>query len=401
MEKDKVQHLRNEPLLRFSEFKEGYHTTIVGREVEIVGGGTPSTSDQSYWNGGIDWFTPSEIGKNKYCYSSERKITEKGLKKSSARLLPEGSILLSTRATIGESSICAKEVTTNQGFQSIVQTHNDNEYFYYLLKTKVMDMFKYSTGSTFREISKGDLSKIKISIPNTLEQRKIAVFFESVDKKIELLNEKLENLKLFKKGFLMKYFAELENNGYEEVLLNDISTFSKGKGLSKSDLTPLGSNKCVLYGELYTRYKEIISGETSMTNTRKDKMILSTGDEVLLPSSTTTTAIDLAKATAITESGIILGGDINILQGDFDNIFMAYYLSYFKKRDIARFGQGITIVHLYNSHLKELLVRLPELNEQKSFSKKVQNFDNRIFLTIEKLETYIQFKKGLLQKMFV
>ena len=263
------------------------------------------------------------------------------------------------------------------------------------------EMRKRGQGISVLGISKKEIDKIQISLPEMDTQKNHAKGLRNIDMKIGLLERKLENLKLFKKGFLMKYFAELETNVYKEVFLNDISTFTKGKGLSKSDLVPNGSNHCILYGELYTKYNEVIPKETSRTNVSRDKMVLSVGDEVLLPSSTTTTAIDLANATAVTEPDIILGGDINIIKGDFDNIFMAYYMSYFKKIDIAKFGQGITIVHLYNSHLKKLRVRLPEIDRQKSFSEKVVNFDEKISLTKEILETLKQFKKGLLQKMFV
>lgn len=100
----------------------------------VIGGGTPDTNNVEYWNGNINWFTPSEIGKQKYINKSERKITYLGLKNSSARLLPIGTILLTSRATIGEASILLEEGCTNQGFQSLIAKERYAPRIYILFK---------------------------------------------------------------------------------------------------------------------------------------------------------------------------------------------------------------------------------------------------------------------------
>jgi type I restriction enzyme S subunit len=105
--------------LRFPEFEGDWEKTKLGNIAEIVGGGTPDTTIDEYWNGNIQWFTPSEI-KSNYVAKSIRTITNLGLQKSSAKLLPMGTILLTTRATIGEVAITTEECTTNQGFQSLI-----------------------------------------------------------------------------------------------------------------------------------------------------------------------------------------------------------------------------------------------------------------------------------------
>ena len=106
--------------MRFPEFSGEWNKYTINDLATVVGGGTPDTTVKSYWGGDIQWFTPSEIGKNKYVDFSKRTITRDGLDNSSAKLLPLHTILLSSRATVGECSIASNECTTNQGFQSLI-----------------------------------------------------------------------------------------------------------------------------------------------------------------------------------------------------------------------------------------------------------------------------------------
>lgn len=177
---------------------------------EIVGGGTPDTMNEDYWNGDVEWFTPTEI-KSKFIESSLRKLTDRGLKNSSAKILPQGSLLLTSRATIGEVGIAIRSCATNQGFQSIVvDKKNNNEFIYYSLCLLKKEMVKRSSGSTFPEISKTELSKIIINLPSLQEQEKIAQFLSAIDEKIEMIKQKITETKKYKKGLMQQMFAEQE-----------------------------------------------------------------------------------------------------------------------------------------------------------------------------------------------
>src|SRR5699024_10718194 len=112
------------PELRFAGFADDWEQRKLGELSNIVGGGTPSTSNSEYWDGDIDWYAPAEIGEQRYVSKSKKTITELGLKKSSARILPVGTVLFTSRAGIGNTAILGKEATTNQGFQSIVPNPN-------------------------------------------------------------------------------------------------------------------------------------------------------------------------------------------------------------------------------------------------------------------------------------
>ena len=140
---------------------------------------------------------------------------------------------------------------------------------------------------------------------------------------------------------------------WEEKKLGDIAAFSKGKGISKSDIDDYGSLECIRYGELYTSYNELIKDIHSKTNIAKENVNLSQIGDVLIPSSGET-AIDLATASCVLKNGVAIGGDLNIIRSDIDGVFNAYYLNNSKKNSIARLSQGSSVIHLYSNHLKEL-----------------------------------------------
>ena len=172
----------------------------------ISGGGTPSTAVLEYWNGEIEWFTPTEIGDQKYVFSSHRKITRTGLKSSSANLLPIGSILLTSRASIGDLAILKKEASTNQGFQSLIPIRKeDSEFIYQLMLTKKTDLMNLSSGSTFLEISPKKVRSLKILIPkDTIERETIAQILSEMDKEIKALEEKKDKYQKIKGGMMQE-----------------------------------------------------------------------------------------------------------------------------------------------------------------------------------------------------
>jgi type I restriction enzyme S subunit len=183
--------------------KEGWVTKKLGEVAEVVGGGTPSTNVSSYWNGEIEWFTPTEVGHTKYLTQSKRKITKAGQSASSAKILPKGSILLTTRAGIGDLGILQVEACTNQGFQSLIAKQGyENEFLYYLVSTKKSDLLQNASGSTFLEISPQKLKSIELSVPDFMEQIRISKILAEIDKLIVLAETKLQKLKLQKQGMM-------------------------------------------------------------------------------------------------------------------------------------------------------------------------------------------------------
>ena len=205
------QNKLNVPTLRFKQYDDKWTICNLSDIASVVGGGTPDTTDPLLWNGNVQWFTPTEVGHSKYVSKSVRTISQLGLQKSSAKVLPKGSILLSSRATVGECSIVKNECTTNQGFQSLIPRKGiNNEFLYYLTQTKKKHFIKYASGSTFLEISNSEIKKTKCAVPCIDEQAKIAEFLTLLDEKIETQNKIIEDLKILKKELCNKVFQSFQ-----------------------------------------------------------------------------------------------------------------------------------------------------------------------------------------------
>src|SRR5690625_2843798 len=406
--------------------KPGYKKTSVGMIPEdwevkrvksvadVIGGGTPSTTEVKYWNGNINWFRPSEI-KGKFVYKSERKISKAGLKNSSAKELPIGTILLTTRATIGEASLSTEISTTNQGFQSLVCKKGTNNVFLYeLIKFNKNELYRRANGSTFLEISGKEIKQIPLAIPPLPEQKAIADCLSTWDKGIEKLSALIASKKEQKKGLMQGLFSgklKVENGelvkvedeklwlkGWKEIKLKKTAKFLRGKGLSKGAVIQNGKNKCILYGELYTKYNEIISKIYSRTDSTDG--LPSKKYDILIPSSTTTSGIDLITASCVLENNVLLGGDLIVMRPDLNKInakFFVYLFSNSLHKLILRYTQGVTIIHLYGKDLKEVKLNLPSIEEQAAIAEVLITADKEIELLEKKLEAFKIEKKGLMQ----
>ena len=190
-----------------SQIEESYNCKL-GSVCKIIGGGTPDTLHGEYWGNSVEWFTPSEIGKTKYVNSSVRKLSNEGLSNSSAKLLPAGTVLLTTRATLGEMSIAEKECSTNQGFQSLIPLTSrvSSEYLYYMQIIIKPWCEKYSSGNTFREISKSALSECIIPVPEKPQQDKIVKLLSTVDTLIASEEKEASLLVQLKSSLLQQLF---------------------------------------------------------------------------------------------------------------------------------------------------------------------------------------------------
>ncbi|HHF3100940.1 TPA: restriction endonuclease subunit S [Vibrio alginolyticus] len=198
------------PQVRFDGFSGNWVSKTLGIDVAtVIGGGTPNTMDNRYWNGDIDWYSPTEIGFSPFAYSSVKKITRLGLKNSSAKILPKDkTILFTSRAGIGDMAILKNEATTNQGFQSLVLNEGYDTYFIYSMGHLIKDYaLQNASGSTFLEISGKTLGKMKVKIPSLAEQTKIGQYFQNLDNLIALQQQKINKLKNIKQACLGKMFV--------------------------------------------------------------------------------------------------------------------------------------------------------------------------------------------------
>lgn len=201
---------------------------------EVIGGGTPSTKQPEFWGNDIPWLTPKDLSgyNNRYILSGERSISNEGLKNSSARILPKGSILLTSRAPIGYLAIAEQELCTNQGFKSLIlKQGNNSEFFYYLLKNNIEYIKNMSSGSTFAEISGSQVKNLEFSIPPLETQQKIAKILSAIDDKIELNNSINNNLEQQAQCYFDEIISRNKNMKYSEI--GNICNVKGGKRLPK------------------------------------------------------------------------------------------------------------------------------------------------------------------------
>ncbi|NUC14833.1 restriction endonuclease subunit S [Escherichia coli] len=288
----------------------------------------------------------------------------------------------------------------------------DPAYSVFLFQSKSYrsQVVKLGQGAIRANIGQKDLARVCILVPPLAEQKKIAQILSTWDKAISVTEKLLTNSQQQKKALMQQLLTGkkrlLDENGvrfsgdWNSSKLGDLFNFKKGKGLSKSDLSESGINKCILYGELYTKYAEIAYEVISRTNS-SDGQLSEPGD-ILLPASTTTSGIDLANATALSEGGILLGGDINILRPKvrLSSPFLAYFLTHMKKNEISSRAQGITIIHLYGGDLKSIDIVLPStVQEQQKIATVLSAADAEISILEKKLACLKDEKKALMQQL--
>lgn len=197
------------PRLRFDGFSGPWKQRQLRDVAQIIGGGTPSTSIKAYWDGSINWFTPAELGDQVFVSHSERQITQQGVEQSSAKLLPQGTVLFTSRAGIGKTAILAIPSTTNQGFQSIVPNPKLLDSYFIFSCTNQLKAYGENVGggSTFKEVSGKQMEVMSLLIPSLAEQERIGAFFQALDERLALQRAKIEKLEQLKKALLEQMFV--------------------------------------------------------------------------------------------------------------------------------------------------------------------------------------------------
>ena len=297
----------------------------------------------------------------------------------------------------------------------VLQPQNaDSSFLYRLVQSRQFDeVANQSTGTKMPRADWKLVSKTEFFIPSTIdEQAAIGTYFEQLDHLITLHQRKYSMLMNIKKSMLEKMFPrngakvpEIRFAGFtdawEQRKAVDIADYSKGNGYSKSDLTETGT-PIILYGRLYTKYQFAIN-EVDTFATPKNSSVYSQGNEVIIPASGET-AEDIARASAVEKSGILLGGDLNILRPfNFINpLFLALTISSGEpQKELAKKAQGKSVVHIHNSDIQEVSVSFPTRAEQDRIVAVFRHLDNLITLHQRELERLQNIKKSCLEKMFV
>ena len=355
----------------------------MGDVAMVVGGGTPDTNNHKYWNGDIQWFTPSEIGRDKYVTNSLRTISEEGLNKSSAKLLPIGTILLSSRATVGECSINKVECTTNQGFQSLIpKEYFSKEFVFYLMQTKRKELIRKSCGSTFLEISANEVRKIKIAVPTSKEQEKISKLLALLDERISTQNKIIEDLKKLKSTISKKL---LDNDRWTTHKIQDIAKIGRGRVISSVEIE---RQKHPLY--------PVYSSQTSNDG------IMGYLDDYMFDGEYITWTTDGANAgTVFYRKGKFnctnVCGTLKI-QPKYDCYFVSLVLQQATQKYVSF---NLANPKLMNNIMASIKIKMPDIEMQKQLSKIFQTLDSCLLVHQRTCDMYSREKQYLLCQMFI
>jgi len=373
-------------------------------------GHTPNKKITEYWNGNVKWISLSDSSNldNGYISKTKKEISEEGIKNSSAAVHPAETVVLSRDAGVGKSAVMAVPMAVSQHFIAwqCDNTYTINSwYLYNWLQILKPEFERQAVGSTIKTIGLPYFKKLKIALPPIVEQNKIAKVLNTWDIAIKTTEKILDNSQLQRKALMQKLLAGKERFKYFtedwiESRIDRVCDIKKGKDLSKGKLEDNGINKCILYGELFTIYSEVICNVRSRTDVNEG--IESVYGDVLIPSSTTTSGIDLANATALLEDGVLLGGDINILRPDMEKIipeFLSYLITHNKKYEISSRAQGITIIHLYGNDIKPIKILIPPKEEQQKIAEILMSSDHEMNLLRKEISYLKKEKKALMQQL--
>ncbi|WRA66418.1 restriction endonuclease subunit S [Helicobacter pylori] len=369
----------------------------LGDVAEIIGGGTPSTQITSFWNGSINWFTPTEIGITKYVYKSQRTITPLGLKKSSAKLLPIGTILLTSRASIGDCAILKEIATTNQGFQSLIPLEKiNNEFLYYLILTLKNKLLELASGSTFLEVSPNKIKNLLIPLPPLNEQIAIANILSDVDRYLYNLDALILKKESVKKALSFELLSQRKrlkgfNQAWQRVRLGDICEFGNGGAyetliVENGNFKLISLNSIDINGNLKNTMKRVNFYDNSLKQ-----------DDIVMVLSDVAHGDFLGLCAVIPSNDYVLNQRMGRLRkrNDCINIlFLRLYINanqkYFKMQ-----GQGSSQLNLSKKAIEDFEILLPPLNEQIVIANILSALDSEIISLKNKKRQFENIKKAL------
>ena len=256
----------------------------------------------------------------------------------------------------------------------------------------------YNTGTTMPKLNQEICRKIGLHIPSTKEQNKIGALLSLLNERIATQNKVIEDLKKLKSAIIEEHYKQSEK---QSVPVADLGEPFSVSNLSKDDLTDTGT-PCVIYGELFTTYGEIINHVESYTK-RSKGMTLSKKGDLLFPSSTTVDAVSLIAPSNINVDNVILGGDMFgiHISSNYDAQYLSYYFNHIAKKQLAKYAKGSTIIHLHYKDIEKANLLLPCLKEQNKIAHNLILLDEKIHNENAYLQLIVKQKQYMLRHMFI
>jgi type I restriction enzyme S subunit len=379
--------------------RDDWTQTTLGSIAEVVGGGTPSTTNPSYWDGDVVWLTPTEIVSidGKHVDSSERLISVSGLQNSGARLLPVGTVILTSRASVGFAAISDVPLCTNQGFQSLVPGPDViNEFLLRWIQWNRPEFNSRSAGSTFKEISKTNVKSMPINLPPLAEQKRIVDVVSSVDIYIESLQSQVDAARTARNAVLHEILSA-GGDDWTETTLGEVCDVRDGTHDSPKQSEvgyPLVTSKNIRDGKVDMNNLYLISESDFHEINKRSKvdkfdllisMIGTVGEVCYEPNEPN---------YAIKNVGLIKTG--SELLGRF---LLGYLSSRMGKEQIELSTSGSTQKFIGLGKLRSLRILLPPLAEQERIVDVVTSMDDVIQTTESTLSEAKRLRSGLLSDL--
>ena len=340
-----------------------------------MGGGTPSTGNQSYWDGDIDWYAPAEIADQIYANSSQKKITGLGYENSSAKMLPPGTVLFTSRAGIGKTAILTRKGCTNQGFQSIVPHRGELDSYFIFSRTEELKRYGelVGAGSTFVEVSGKQMAVMELMMPPTMrEQQTIGGFFQQLDNLITLHQRECISFTARAGRLILTANKKRNTSSWEQRKLGEIGSVSMCRRIFKEQTSETGDIPFYKIGTFGAEPDAFISRE--LFEEYKSKYPYpQKGDILISASGSIGRTVEFAGNNEYFQ-------DSNIVWLNHDerlsNPFLKCFYSVVKWAGI----EGSTIKRLYNDNILNTVICMPSVPEQKRIGLFFENLDNLITL---------------------
>lgn len=381
---------------------EQEHNNVQWRKVklgevgEIISGGTPSTTNETFWDGDVLFVTPLDLGRKNKIDSTLRTISELGVKNSSANRIKAHSLAISTRAPIGLMSIVNQDFTTNQGCKSIqFYDSYDSEFFYYYLSYNVEKIQRYGQGTTFMEISKTDFSNLEFTVPDLSAQRRIAAILASADKVIAATQKTIAKYKQMKQGMMEDLLKPKE--GWKMVKLGEVGKISMCKRVFSFETSTEGEIPFYKIGTFGKTADAFISKQ--LYEEYKSKFSYPKLGDILISASGT------IGRTVIYDGEPAYFQDSNIIWIDNEEQIVLNQFLYYLYQTITWNLEGSTIARLYNDNFNKIEISVPykngkpDLTEQRRIAAILSGIDAKIAAEEKVLEKYEKVKKGLMERL--
>ncbi len=396
-----------------------WKTVALGDVCSIVNGGTPKSEVAEYWDGDLNWITPKEMGKllSREISSTERKITDKGMKNSSAKLLPINSVILSSRAPIGHLAINKALMATNQGCKGLVPTEVLNyEYLYYFLSHSKQLLNDMGSGATFKELSGSKLATVKIPLPPLSIQIKIVAkldaIFSEIDKATSATTANAKNAEALFQSYLKEVF-DSENRKCKGVPLDSFCDFLNGFAFKSTDAIESSNTQLLRMGNLYGNNLDLERSPVFYPNSFKNiysKFTLNVGD-IVVSLTGTVGKRDYGYAIKVPDSSVDLLLNQRLLKIhnlDFSRVNYDYFNFYLHSSlfldELYKSANGTRQANLSSEYIKKMKIPLCTISEQLTHVKSLmllkENCESLRETSFEKIKSLMLLKQSILKQAF-